>query len=439
MKQFSPLLWPSLLIILSLYTPLLLAQDGDDKEETEIINLTEVASASVSSNAPSAAAKSEANYSQLLEKFLSDQQEKFILHTVRCQFISAETLRRLVESFLSPAGTAACSGEDDLLVISDTAERIEQIKKIVADADQPVPQILVEARIVEFELSDALNKEIEIGFKKMGDSEPLRKVFSNLIIPNTYDANSSVKDVEASAGGGTSGRTWLFGGNESFKVWALINYLQTKDCARLLTSPNVVIRRGADGNITTGEKVPINTSTTTGNSTSQSTRFENVGVKLIVRPVMIAGERIRLRINPEFSNISRYDYNPETKTKAPYIALRSVSTELEAESGEMIILGGLLRKEERETDTHVPYLWRIPLIGWLFTGKNTRSITTQLVIFMTPYLITPENAKLRDQAQEGKLSETLKLKMQEIEGHLYDKEQSLGTPKGPKALKKVAE
>jgi type II secretory pathway component GspD/PulD (secretin) len=435
MKPSSSLLWRSLLFTLSLYTPLLLAQDKEDKEEDKITNLTEAVSATVSSNAPSAAAKSEANYSQLLEKFLADQQEKFILHTVRCQFVSAETLRRLVESFLSPAGTAACSGEDDLLVISDTAERIEQIKKIVADADQPVPQILVEARIVEFELSDALNKEVEIGFTKMGDSEQLRRVFSNLILPG-YDAiGTSVNDVEASAGGGSSGRTWLFGGNDSFKIWGLINYLQTKDCARLLTSPNIVIRRGADGNITTGEKVPIGTETTTGSSISKSTRFENVGVKLIVRPVMISGERIRLRINPEFSNIARYDL----VSKAPYIALRSASTELEAKSGEMIILGGLLRKEERETDTHVPYLWRIPLVGWFFTGKNTRSITTQLVIFMTPYLITPETAPLRDKAQAGKISEQLRLKMQEIEGHIYDKGQSLGTPQGPQALKKVAE
>jgi type II secretory pathway component GspD/PulD (secretin) len=435
MKSSSALVWLSVLLALTIYPPMLLAQE-DETEEVIDTNVAEATSATVSSNAPSSAVKSEANYSQLLEKFLSDQQEKFILHTVRCQHVSAETLRRLVESFLSPAGTAACSGEDDILVISDTAERIEQIKKIIADADQPVPQILVEARIVEFELSDALNKEVDIGFKKMGDSEPLRRVFSNLILPNNYDAiGSSIQDAEAAAGGGSSGRTWLFGGNDSFKVWALINYLQTKDCARLLTSPNVVIRRGADGNITTGEKVPIETETTTGSSISKSTRFENVGVKLIVRPVMISGERIRLRINPEFSNIARYDL----VTKAPYIALRSASTELEAKSGEMIVLGGLLRKEERETETHVPYLWRIPLIGWLFTGKNTRSITTQLVIFMTPYLISQETAQARNEAQAGKLSEPLKLKMKEIESHLYDKSQSLGNPQSQKTQKKGAE
>jgi type II secretory pathway component GspD/PulD (secretin) len=379
--------------------------------------------------------KNDTNYMQLLEKFLSNQEEKFVLHAVHCKHVSAETLRRLVENFLSPAGTVACSGEDDLLIVSDTPDRIEQVKQIVKEADQPVPQILVEARIVEFELSDALNKEVDIGLKTMGDSDPLRKVFSNLILPG-YDAyGTSVEDVEASASGGSHGRIWAFGGNDSFKVWALLNYLQTKDCARLLSSPNIVIRRGADGNITTGEKVPIETETTTGSSISKSTRFENVGVKLIVRPLMIADDRIRLRINPEFSNIARYDL----VSKAPYIALRSATTELEAKSGEMIILGGLLRKEERETDTRVPYLSNIPLLGWLFTGKTTRSITTQLVIFMTPYLIAPETAAAREQAQTGKISEELRLKMQEIEQQIYDENQVLGNPLYRKSLQKDAE
>lgn len=412
-------------ILLALYSPatLLYAEDAMAPEKPAVTNLLHAQDVTESEKtAPPA--KNDTNYTQLLEKFLSNQQETYILQSVRCKYVSAETLRRLIENFLSPAGTVACSGEDDVLIVYDTPARIEQVKQIVKEADQPVPQILVEARIVEFELSDALNKEVQIGFNKMGDSDPLRKVFNNLILPG-YDAyGSSVKDVEASASGGSSGRIWAFGGNDSFKIWALVNYLQTKDCARLLSSPNIVIRRGADGNITTGEKVPIDTETTTGSSISKSTRFENVGVKLIVRPVMVADDRIRLRINPEFSNIARYDL----VSKAPYIALRSASTELEAKSGDMIILGGLLRKEERETDTHVPYLWRIPLLGWVFTGKTSRSITTQLVIFMTPYLITPETTAARDQAQTGKMTEPLRLKMQEIEKQIYDEKQSLGSP-----------
>lgn len=432
MKSLQRLLSVSLLLALPPSSTLLQAQEAPEPEKPATTNLP---LQEVTDPEKQPATKTNANYSQLLEKFLSNQQEKYILHTVRCQHVSAETLRRLVENFLSPAGTVACSGEDDVLIISDTPERIEQVKEIVKEADQPVPQILVEARIVEFELSDALNKEVNLGFKAMGDSDPLRKVFGNLILPGFDAYATSVEGVDASAGGGSNGRIWAFGGNDSYKIWGLVNYLQTKDCARLLSSPNIVIRRGADGNITTGEKVPIETETTTGSSISKSTRFENVGVKLIVRPVMVAGDRIRLRINPEFSNIARYDLI----SKAPYIALRSATTELEAKSGDMIILGGLLRKEERETDTHVPYLWRIPIVGWFFTGKTTRAITTQLVIFMTPYLITPESASERNQAQTGKISEPLRLKMQEIEKQIYDENQSLGSPSNRNPPKKDAE
>jgi type II secretory pathway component GspD/PulD (secretin) len=432
MNVFHRVLSIHLLVALISPSTLLLAQEAPEPEKPATTNVLNHEEAEAEKPL---VPKTNANYSQLLEKFLSNQQEKYILHTVRCQHVSAETLRRLVENFLSPAGTVACSGEDDVLIISDTPDRIEQVKEIVKEADQPVPQILVEARIVEFELSDALNKEVNIGFKAMGDSDPLRKVFGNLILPG-YDAfGTSVEGVDASAGGGSNGRIWAFGGNDSYKIWGLVNYLQTKDCARLLSSPNIVIRRGADGNITTGEKVPIETETTTGSSISKSTRFENVGVKLIVRPVMVAGDRIRLRINPEFSNISRFDL----VSKAPYIALRSATTELEAKSGDMIILGGLLRKEERETDTHVPYLWRIPIVGWFFTGKTTRAITTQLVIFMTPHLISSETAASRNQAQTGKISEPLRLKMQEIEKQIYDENQSLGSPSNRAPTKKEVE
>jgi type II secretory pathway component GspD/PulD (secretin) len=145
-------------------------------------------------------------------------------------------------------------------------------------------------------------------------------------------------------------------------------------------------------------------------------KYENVGVKLIVRPLMVSGERIRLRINPEFSSITRYD----TDNKALVFAQRSASTELEANSGDMIVLGGLLRKEERITDTRVPYLSNIPLLGWFVKGKTAHTIPSQLVIFMTPYLITPENVAERDATQSGKIPEELRSKIYEIEERVND-------------------
>lgn len=366
-----------------------------------------------------AAESSEDNYVRLLETFLKTGDEEVTTKVFRCQYISAETARRLIENFLTPAGTVARSEEDDIVVVADVISRMPEIEKILSEADRPVPQVLVEARIVEFELSTDFDREVEFGFAHTRSSPAVQNVLSNLLLPGSSGQESL--DNTYGTGGGSAGRLWTFAGNDRNNVWALIRYLETKNRARLLSSPNLVIRRGADGNINTGEKVPIETQTMNGSVTSNSVRYENVGVKLIVRPIMIAGERIRLRINPEVSNVSRYDVT----SKAPYISLRSATTELEAVSGEMIVIGGLLRNEERLTETAVPYLSKIPLLGWLFRGETRRSITSQLVIFVTPYVVTPSNRETRELLQTGVIPDSLKEGIRAIEENLNSEGQNL--------------
>ncbi len=352
------------------------------------------------------------NYTRLLEGFLKTGEEEIATKVFRCQYIAAETARRLIENFLTPAGTVARSEEDDLLVVADVASRIPEIETIFEQADQPVPQVLVEARIVEFELSTDFTKEVELGYAHTKSSPAVQSVLSSLILPGS--ANAETLADTYTAGGGSNGRLWTFLGDDRNNIWALIKYLETKNKARLLSSPNLVIRRGADGNINTGEKVPIETQTMNGSVTSNTVRYENVGVKLVVRPMMIAGDRIRLRINPEVSNVSRYDVS----SKAPYISLRSATTELDAVSGEMIVIGGLLRNEERVTETAVPYLSRIPLLGWFFRGETRRSVTSQLVIFVTPYIVTPSNKDARELLQSGVIPESFREGIRAIEKNL---------------------
>ncbi len=226
-----------------------------------------------------------ADYTRLLEQFLKSDEEQLEVVFYRCKFVGAETMRRLLENFLTPAGTVGRSDEDDVVVVSDVPSRLPQLKQILEQADHPVAQVLVEARIVELEISDDLVRDIHMGVAKMGESDSVRKIFQELLIPNS--AGAGVEDLTRtfSAGKGSDGRLWSFAGFDQVKIWAMINFLQERGRARILSSPNLVIRRGADGNIMTGEKVPVLSRTITGSSESISTRFENVGVKLIVRPL----------------------------------------------------------------------------------------------------------------------------------------------------------
>lgn len=365
-----------------------------------------------------------ADYTRLLEQFLKVDDGNEEIYFYRCKHVSAETMRRLLENFLTPSGQVACSDEDDVVVVSDSSARLPQLKLILEQADQPVAQVLVEARIVELEISDNLTRDIHMGFAKTDASDTVRKIFQDLLLSDTADSVGT-EDLThtVSAGKGSDGHLWTFVGLDQVKIWAMINFLQEKGHARILSSPNLVIRRGASGNIMTGEKVPVLSRTITGSSESISTRFENVGVKLIVTPVMIAGKLIRVKVNPEVSSSSRTVDTGGFET--PVIVVRSASTELEANDDELITIGGLMRQEQRVTERRVPYLADIPLLGVLFQYKQTKTFTSQIVIFMTMRLVSPGSYGTVAESQATGVSEDLRKRVQAIEDEVSRDNQSL--------------
>jgi type II secretory pathway component GspD/PulD (secretin) len=251
-----------------------------------------------------------------------------------------------------------------------------------------VAQVLVEARIVELEISNDLTRDVNMGIAKTGASDSVRKIFQDILVPGTSgSAGTETLDHSYTAGKRSDGTLWTFVGVDQVKIWAMITYLEEKGRARILSSPNLVIRRGADGNIMNGEKIPVLERTITGSSESISTRFENVGVKLIVRPIMISGKRIHVKVNPEVSSAPRSVTTGNFET--PVIVVRSASTQLEANDGELITIGGLMREEQRVVERRIPYLADIPYLGVLFQYKQSKSFTSQIVIFMTMRLVEP--------------------------------------------------
>ncbi|MDT8390253.1 MAG: type II and III secretion system protein [Lentisphaeria bacterium] len=319
-----------------------------------------------------------ADYFKIAASFAAeaDEEKDMIFHA--CQHVQGETLVQLLENFLTPAGTVAVSEEADLVVISDVKENLELLKRIAAEMDKPVKQVLVEARIVEFGIDTNFRKEVNLEFQK----------FANVVeipnLPTDYmDYVSKLSDAFVDPGGNMLNTRGVL----SYMGWeperetllsAFVQYLETKGKAKILTAPNLILRRGVEGNIITGEEVPILTQTTTGNSISTSTTFKSVGIKLRVKPVMIQGDRIRLDVSPEVSNVSRTD----EATGAPIIAVRNAKTELELRDGQLVSIGGLLRNEELERERRVPVLSAIPLLGHLFRGTSQQTVQSQLVIFI---------------------------------------------------------
>jgi len=305
-----------------------------------------------------------------------DQERQVRFH--RCAHIRGETLAQALENFMTPAGTVSANDESDLVVLSDVEGNLALLLEIATRLDQPVAQVLIEARIVEFSVDSDFQKEVNLEFQKLANVSGIPSLPANHMdfVKRLTDAFVDPGSNPLSTRGSLSYMRWD-AGSESL-VTAFVRFLETNGRAKILSAPNLILLRGSEGSIITGEEVPIQTQTITSGSVSTSTTFKSVGIKLRVLPILVDNGRIRLQINPEVSNVTRYD----EKTGAPIIAVRSANTELEVGDGQLISLGGLLRSEENERRRRVPILSSIPLLGHLFRGGAKSSVQTQLVIFL---------------------------------------------------------
>jgi type II secretory pathway component GspD/PulD (secretin) len=292
-----------------------------------------------------------------------------------CKYVQASTLRRVLEEFISSDGMVSESLESDQLVLSERADQIEVLQSIIDRLDQPVPQILVEARIMELNIDSDLEKEVDLFYQDIGvnpltgDMEVLKKVGSQLGVPGAAPSDS---------GGIVNASIWE-NGSESLNLF--IRYLETNGKAKILSAPNLIIQRGKEGSIVTGEEVPILSQTTSSGGVTTSTEFKSVGIKLSVTPTMISGDRVRVEVNPEVSTVIGYSVAGEVAN--PIIAVRQARTELEVRDGQLISMAGLLQSTDRDTERRTPVLSNIPILGALFTSRRDQSQQTQLIIFLS--------------------------------------------------------
>ncbi|MEN8662821.1 MAG: type II secretion system protein GspD [Lentimonas sp.] len=302
----------------------------------------------------------------------SGQKEVFIYD---CKYVQAATLRRVLEEFISSDGMVAESSESDQLVMSDTAENLVALKGIIERLDQPVPQILVEARIVELNVDSDLEKEVDLFYQNIGTN----LLTGELAVVDEIGTKLGVAGAAPNTGQGGIANAQIWDqGTESVNLF--IRYLETTGKAKILSAPNLIIQRGKEGSIVTGREVPILSQTTSSGGVTTSTEFKSVGIKLNVKPTMIAGDRVRLEVNPEVSTVIGFSVAGDVSN--PIIAVRQARTELEVRDGQLISMAGLLQSTDRDTNRRTPIFSKVPVLGSLFKSDRRQSEQTQLIIFL---------------------------------------------------------
>ncbi|MHC4804840.1 MAG: secretin N-terminal domain-containing protein [Planctomycetota bacterium] len=304
-----------------------------------------------------------------------------------------KTLREVVSK--PPIGMVSSVKGTSIVIITDVESKIKDIERLIKQIDRMTPQILVEARIYDIVSKDKLDLGIEWQAGRSTVYDKTSGTGTLGINPTSGETYPFLTGIFSGATGKTSGTSgvlrfgWL---NSSIDIEAMLRAQQNNINAKLLANPRILVLDNETATMKIISEIPYQelTESATG-GTMGTTAFKEVGVELEVTPHLAAGdEMIRLNLKPKFS--VRTDEviiigTSNNQFPQPVIDRREADTTLLIKHGQTVVLGGLRKKEVTQQTNKIPLLGDVPLLGALFRFEGEDTVISELVVFITPWIV----------------------------------------------------
>ena len=292
---------------------------------------------------------------------------------------------------LSPRGSVIAEARTNQLFVSDIPSRLAQVAELIKKLDIPVRQVLIEARIVE--ASDTFGKSLGVklggsvinGNSSIGTQPTITQAAGSVPVATFSSATGSnfinLPAISPNGTGNTPGAfaISLFSSSLSRLLNLEISALEADGKGKVVSSPRVVTADQTKALIEQGTELPYQVATSSG---ATSIAFRKANLKLEVTP----------QITPEGNIILTLDVNKDTvgqQTLAGFaINTKHVQTEVLVENGGTVVIGGIYTQDEGETVNKVPLLGDVPILGNLFKNKARTTSKTELLIFLTPKVVS---------------------------------------------------
>ncbi len=290
------------------------------------------------------------------------------------------------------------------LIIRASPEDFQALTEIIEKLDVLRAQVLVEALIAEMTLDKARELGVEWRALSVPGSSGTSAV-GGTNLPLAGEAQGIINQFATSPFGGPSGLVLgaarglvTFGGQTFFDLRGLIRAFEADTDVNILSTPQILSSDNEEAEIIVGENRPFVTQsqTTAEGSTVQTFEFRDIGVKLRITPHISPNRVVRLKIFQEvLSFVAESQVGAVTTTK------RQATTTVTVEDGQTVVIGGLIRDDTTNAVTKVPILGDIPFLGLLFRADRKVQVKTNLMIFITPRIITnpDEHRRLTDLKQ----------------------------------------
>ena len=268
------------------------------------------------------------------------------------------------------------------VMVSDLPGKMKKIKKMFKAIDEPSTQVFIEAEILQI----TLRKEYQrggINWERVfqgSDGFDLKGVFPIAASFSPNPALSAAANLLMTVGTVSQDRY-------HFTMQLLETFGETK----VLSRPRITAISGQEAKVMVGSREAYVSQTQSQSDvttiTSENIQFIDVGVKLNVVPIINADGFITMKIKPEVSSV-RETLTTALKSTVPIVETAEAETTVKVKDGTMIMIAGLMKDEKHKGTTGVPWLAKIPILGAFFGSRATQNKRTEIIIFLTPHLVT---------------------------------------------------
>ena len=304
-----------------------------------------------------------------------------------------ETITRAEASSSAPASLDVgdveiiADSENNALLIMASPTDYDKVYRAIQKLDVLPLQVLVEATIVEVALEDELRYGLNWFFKShLGNASKGIGTIGSSPLQTAAETLSSATFEVFKAG----------------QTRALLNLLASDSRLNVISSPSLMVLDNRTAEIRVGDQVPIRTSSTTNTAsdnlnTTSTIQYRDTGVLLEVTPRVNAGGMVVLDITQEVNDVA--EETTSSTIDSPTITQRRINTSVAVQSGETLVLGGLIKESRNNGSEGVPYLRHMPVVGWAFGSRGKSVNRTELVVMITPTAVT-DTADAREVTRE---------------------------------------
>ena len=294
------------------------------------------------------------------------------------------------QSMLSERGSVIVDERTNAIILTDTADRLEEFRRVIAQLDVPVRQVLIEARIVTAQTN--FSEEIGVAWGggaiernsgdpdiKFGGSRQTLGELQNIIVDGTGEITAPgdlVVDLGVTGAGASSFAIGITG--TDYLLDLELSALASDGHAEVVARPKVITADKSPAVIESGVEIPYQEASSSG---ATSTSFKEAVLSLEVTPQITPDDRIIMELNVKQDTVG------QVFNGVPSINTNEIETEVLVDNGETLVLGGIFQTDKNVSTTKTPFLGDLPYVGRLFRRDVERDDKQELLIFITPRII----------------------------------------------------